>query len=150
MSTFIDFRKQKPDREGMYLVIIANLKDDAIFTMVYEPDMEEGEQWGYWHDRYDSDTLGFIDSDWEPWVGEPVIGWMPVPDYSELEECEEDESTSGYIPKRVGGACFHGEIWSNCPHCGQSYESHDLDFHGIKSKYNEGVFFCKVCGKPFR
>lgn len=90
MSTFIDFRKQKPDREGMYLVILANLKDDAIFTMVYEPDMEEGEQWGYWHDRYDSDTLGFIDSDWEPWAGEPVIGWMPVPDYSELEEYEND------------------------------------------------------------
>ena len=90
MSTFIDFRKQKPDREGMYLVILANLKDDAIFTMVYEPDMEEGEQWGYWHDRYDLDTLGFIDSDWEPWTGEPVMGWMSIPDYSELEEYEED------------------------------------------------------------
>lgn len=90
-NKFIDFRKQKPDKSGVYLVITGDMKDDSIFTMTFELDMDDGEQWGYWEQYFSADTLGWLGDDWKPWQGEPVVGWMPIPDYSELEDYESDD-----------------------------------------------------------
>lgn len=56
-----------------------------------------------------------------------------------------------YIKKAVGMACFHGESWYRCPHCGTAFEYWNAFYEdkGIKRTDDEHIFKCS-CGELFK
>lgn len=96
-------------------------------------------------------TIGIdIEDEWTEAEREEHFDRIYEKIYSEMPTADNDFEYSGYVPSRISGDCFHGEIWCKCPHCRATYEAHELDYYGNKSKYNQGVFFCNSCGKAFR
>lgn len=53
------------------------------------------------------------------------------------------------VPHVLSGACFHGECWERCPHCGDGIE---MMGNRSRSEIVSGVriTLCPYCGKPFR
>ncbi len=53
------------------------------------------------------------------------------------------------VPYVLSGACFHGECWERCPHCGNGIE---MMGNRSRSERVDGVriTLCPHCGKPFR
>ena len=50
------------------------------------------------------------------------------------------------LEKAISGACFHGECWVQCPHCG---EGHEISF-GYPIKNGHTIIKCNKCGKLFK
>lgn len=55
-----------------------------------------------------------------------------------------------WIEPARGMACFHGESWYKCPHCGMAFEFYQAVYEdrGIKKTDEKGVYVCS-CGKKF-
>lgn len=64
-------------------------EDESIYTLTYEPDMDDGKKWGYWTPRYHPQTLGYLESEWTTMSG--VLFWMPIPELPVIQEEEDDE-----------------------------------------------------------
>ena len=78
-----------------------------------------------------------------------------------VEKTEETEKSmrdiileNGYphalmVPSALSGACFHGECWERCPHCGDG-----IEMMGNRSRSemvgDVRITLCPYCGKPFR
>ena len=54
----------------------------------------------------------------------------------------EEKPNEEYIPRLLGGACFHGEVWMRCPHCGVGIEAHGIP-DGVK------IHKCHKCGGKY-
>lgn len=54
----------------------------------------------------------------------------------------------GELRSAIGGACFHGEVWVRCPHCGWGHE-----MMGERPKFTRDdgtkIYQCKNCGELF-
>lgn len=72
-----------PDKEGFYFVLF---DDNEIVTMYFDPMQDDGEQWGYWHNKFDSATLGFIGSEFESVGDEYVSFWLNIPEFPERKK----------------------------------------------------------------
>lgn len=46
-------------------------------------------------------------------------------------------------PELVFGACFHGEVWYRCPHCGKGIEAHFID------ETEDNLHKCPHCGGEY-
>lgn len=69
-----------PDKDGEYLVCPSDdvLEDYSDFSDVMIMPYDEGcEAFGWWTDRFDNISLGYIDSDFNKF---DVIAWQPLPD----------------------------------------------------------------------
>ena len=78
-----------------------------------------------------------------------------------VEETEKSEKTmseiiaengyrsAAFVPHVLPGACFHGECWERCPHCGDSIE---MMGNRSRSERVDGVriTLCPYCDNPFR
>ena len=51
------------------------------------------------------------------------------------------------IPKANSGACFHGEVWMKCPHCGEAHQM--VGWRPLKVKDGWNIYRCS-CGKLFK
>ena len=51
------------------------------------------------------------------------------------------------IPSMKDGACFHGEVWGVCPHCGEAHQIVGKPFEYVEDGWS--VYRCK-CGKLFK
>lgn len=91
-NKFIPYRKQSPEKSGSYLIVTEEMRNDSIFVLTYELDMDDGEKWGYWEQYFDPDTLGWCGEEWKPFGDESILGWMPIPDMSDLEESDYSET----------------------------------------------------------
>lgn len=95
-------------------------------------------------------TIGIdIEDDWTEAEEKEHFDQVYKKIYSEMPTEDNDFEYHGYVPSMISGECFHGEIWSKCPHCGTAYEAHRLSFNGKKSKYNKDMYFCDNCGMAF-
>lgn len=88
---WIPCSERMPKDSGDYLVRFSDeYIEDHSSLDVAEIEIErfdaDCESFGYWVDRYDPVSLGFVDSDW---VELPIIAWMPLPKpYGERKESE--------------------------------------------------------------
>ena len=80
MSEWIPVSEKLPENSGDYLVRPSDgvLEDYSDFSEVmiipYDADCEA---FGWWNEKYDPVTLGYIDSDFDEFE---VIAWMPLPE----------------------------------------------------------------------
>ena len=51
------------------------------------------------------------------------------------------------IPTALSGACFHGEVWVKCPHCGKAHQV--VGWTPLMKKGRYDVYRCD-CGKLFK
>ncbi len=72
--SWIPCSERLPEDYGEYLVLI----DGTIVQTLFEPDCGECGEFGFWHDYYDPDTLGFVDVEWTKY--EDISHWMPLPE----------------------------------------------------------------------
>ena len=88
-----------------YLCIVENHEEDLPMYCQYE----ENYGFGFWHDYYDSDTLGFVDSEFETNEDlgyEKVIAWQQIPLYHpkvDRTNCAYRHENGNCLP--VGGFC---------------------------------------------
>ena len=78
---WIPCSERMPKDSGDYLVRFSDeYIEDHSSLDVAEIEIErfdaDCESFGYWVDRFDPVSLGFVDSDW---VELPIIAWMPLP-----------------------------------------------------------------------
>ena len=52
------------------------------------------------------------------------------------------------IKEALPGACFHGEVWMSCPHCGEAFESYSAHSEYVKGKFR--YYKCTKCGNMFK
>lgn len=85
MSEWIPVSERLPEDSGDYLVcpsdsVLYNFLDfRKVMIMPYDVDCEA---FGWWQERYDPISLGFVDSDFYEFE---VIAWMPMPEpYEEV------------------------------------------------------------------
>lgn len=71
---WINCAERMPETSGFYFVIY----DSQILMMTFNAEEEQGEQWGYWHSRFDS-CNSLIDCDFESVGDEYVSHWLPIP-----------------------------------------------------------------------
>lgn len=67
----------RPEKDGKYLCYLesGNVCEAYYDSMI----ASEGEfPFGEWVGRFDSDTLGFIDTDWQPY--DAITHWQPLPE----------------------------------------------------------------------
>ena len=76
---WIPCSERLPEKSGDYLVcpidsVLEDYSDfDEVMIMPYDADCEA---FGWWTERYDPISLGFVDSDFNEFE---VIAWMPLP-----------------------------------------------------------------------
>ena len=51
------------------------------------------------------------------------------------------------IPDAISGACFHGEVWMKCPHCGRAHEM--VGWTPFAKRKGFRIYKCN-CGKLFK
>lgn len=79
---WIPCSERLPEDSGDYLVRFSDeyIEDHSSLDLA-EIEIErfdaDCESFGYWVDRFDPVSLGFVDSDW---VELPIIAWMPLPE----------------------------------------------------------------------
>ena len=85
---WIPVSERLPELDGNYLLFGKVVEDDTedIFIGMYDACAEE---FGYWEDYYDRNTLGFLDSEFIEY--NKVIAWMPLPKPYEPQESEDKE-----------------------------------------------------------
>lgn len=83
---WIPVSERLPEESGEYLVrpsdgVLENYSDfSEVMIMPYDADCEA---FGWWHEKYDPVSLGYLDSDFEDFE---VLAWMPLPKpYKEKE-----------------------------------------------------------------
>lgn len=73
INRWISAEDALPEQDGTYLVYIDS---GEVFSCTFESGIEDESKFGFWHPYYDSNTLGYIDSEWHPI--ETVTHWMPM------------------------------------------------------------------------
>lgn len=73
---WIPVEERLPEESGEYLVWY-DCGDDEEGCMVVNYDADIG-AFGHWHDKYDSITLGFLDSEFHEF--ETAVAWQPLPE----------------------------------------------------------------------
>lgn len=90
-AEWIPCSERLPEEDGRYLVRFSDdwLDDYSDFTEIEIATFEvDCEGFGYWTDRFDPISLGFVDCDW---IEFPVIAWQPLPEPYETEQTERSE-----------------------------------------------------------
>lgn len=77
VGEWIPVSERLPEEDGEYLVWYDCGDDAEEGCVVVNFDAEVG-AFGYWQDRYDHHTLGFLDSDFVEC--ETATAWMPLPE----------------------------------------------------------------------
>lgn len=73
---------------------------------------------------------------------------MPWEEVQMLKDKKVSRPSLNQISDAKPGACFHGEVWVTCPHCGEGHE-----MMGVKPEWTEDkfrVYRCTKCGEYFK
>jgi len=54
------------------------------------------------------------------------------------------------VPECLPGACFHGEVWAQCPHCKCGIEMYGMLGKALAKEGFFVVYRCPECGKLFK
>lgn len=74
-AEWISVKDRLPETSGRYLLLSVS---GQIFDGEYDSCIDGVSPFGDWRSYYHPDTLGYLDSEWEPFDG--ITHWMPLPE----------------------------------------------------------------------
>ena len=73
-----DAEKEQPKEAGRYFVYDSA---ECVYPMMYEPDNEPDERWGFWESCWDKESLAETDRYWTTVLRDAdVLYWMSIPE----------------------------------------------------------------------
>ena len=77
--------------------------------------------------------------------------------YDDLYEKEAKEEKKEFpivnvmmLPDAIPGACFHGEVWMQCPHCKEGFEMYGMMGKEVAIEGKYKAYRCPNCHEYFK